>query len=227
MISHEKKCLFIHIPKVAGTSLIAFLQDKGAEPRPPSMPDDPFDPPPPHLRAGDYLKYDLVSPEQFDAYFKFAFVRNPWDRLVSEYVYRLRPRKYDFKTWVFHRFPRPSWDDRYCHVIPQYDFLHDGDGRLLVDFVGRYENLQADFEEVCRRLDLPQASLPRDNVSKSILGRRRDQGWIDVVQALRSQLSLKRMRNTFPHYRDYYDEETKAFVADLHRKDIAAFGYDF
>jgi hypothetical protein len=56
-------------------------------------------------------------------------VRNPWDRIVSEYKYRGYPVKIDFKTYLFKHLP--------------------------LDFVGRYESLQADFDKVCARLGIP------------------------------------------------------------------------
>lgn len=233
MISHQNRCIFIHIPKVAGTSIISVFADPDPVGLPTqAFPFDPdgagkFDPPPPHLRAGDYVKYGLVTREQFDAYFKFAFVRNPWDRLVSEYKYRLHPHRYDFKTFLFHHFPRPSWTDRYCHVLPQYDFLYDQDGRCLVDFVGRFENLQQDFDEVCRRLGIPPRPIPHDNPSQSILKRRRENGLCDTVKAFVSVLTPKSRRNTFLHYRDYYDDESRVFVGELYKMDIKEFGYEF
>lgn len=230
MISHEKKFIFVHIPRAAGTSIIHFL---GEPPQPvvgtPFDPDDDgkFSPPPTHLRARDYVAYGRATQDQFDGYFKFAFVRNPWSRMVSEYKYGLRASRFDFRTFLFEHFPRPAWSDEYCHVLPQYDFVHDAEGRLMVDFVGRFEQLQQSMDEVCRRLGLPPRPLPHDNASLSVLHRARDKGWCDMLKAVFAAVSPTQWRNTFPRYRDYYDEETKAFVARLYRKDIDAFGYEF
>jgi hypothetical protein len=232
MICHQYRCIFVHVPKVAGTSIARFL-DRSRPHVPPSDPpfdpddDNKFQPPPPHLRAVDYIRYGLATREQFDSYFKFAFVRNPFARLVSEYRYRLLARKYDFNTWVLREFPRPAWNDQYCHVLPQYDFVHDQDGRLLVDFLGRFENLTHDFQQVCRRLRLPSEVLPRINSSSNFLRRHHDHGWVDVVKALVSQFSLRKWRNTYASYRDYYNAETRSLVAELYRKDLETFGYEF
>lgn len=232
MISHQQRCIFIHIPKAAGSSIVNFFGD--GEPQVPrrTLPFDPqdkqkFQPPPPHLRALDYVRYGLATSEQFDSYFKFAFVRNPFARLVSEYHYRLLPRKYDFNTWILQRLPRPAWDDQYCHILPQYDFVYDDEGRLLVDFVGRFENLRRDFEHVCQKLNVACAALPRLNSSNSIWRRHRGEGWTDKLKALLCRCSLRRWRNTFPHYRDYYNESSRALVSELYRHDLETFGYQF
>ena len=187
---------------------------------------DSFCPPPPHFAAIHHLQYGLATREQFDAYFKFAFVRNPWDRVVSEYHYRRHARLYSFKEFLFEHFPRPSWADAWCHVIPQYDFLYDANGKRLVDFVGRYERLAADFEHVCKVLSLSTTKLPHKNKSNSILFRR-DNNPLEVLRTLRSNLSLKRRRNTFEHYTQYYDDECIEWVRTKYQKDIDTFEYRF
>ncbi|NNK33015.1 MAG: hypothetical protein HKP02_07815 [Xanthomonadales bacterium] len=78
------------------------------------------------------------------------------------------------------RLPPPGWDDKYRHVMPQYDMLHDADGRLLVDFVGRFESLQEDFRRVCAKLGIESAELPHRNRSdkKSRDTRRKLHNWL-------------------------------------------------
>jgi hypothetical protein len=78
------------------------------------------------------------------------------------------------------RLPPPGWDDKYRHVMPQYDMLHDADGRLLVDFVGRFESLQEDFRRVCAKLGIESAELPHRNRSdkKSRETRRKLRNWL-------------------------------------------------
>jgi hypothetical protein len=232
MLSHTNRCIFVHIPKSAGTSLTRVFSDhnKATNTDRNLLPFDPdenkFDPPPPHLRAYDYVKYGRITKELFDSYFKFAFVRNPWDRVVSEYKYRRHAQKYSFKIFLFEHFPMPSWSDQYCHVIPQYDFLHDQNGILLVDFVGRFENLQEDFTYICDRLNIKIKTLPHHNKSTSIFNRR-DNNVMEILRSIKSTLSITRKRNTFQHYVDYYDDESIEFVANLYRKDIETFDYNF
>ena len=110
-------------------------------------------------------------------------------------------------------------------MIPQAEFLCDEDGRLMVDFVGRFESLDDDFRVVCSRLGLAPCRLPRLNQSRSLL--RRDVSASEIAANLRDLLSPTRRRNTFESYVDYYDDETREFVADFYRKDIETFGYSF
>jgi len=231
MISHQNKCIFIHIPKVAGTSLISLLSDTNSavttnEKVMPFEPDfNKFDPPAPHLRARDHIKYKHITENEFHSYFKFTFVRNPWDRIVSEYKYRRHPPKYDFKTFLFKHFPMPSWTDEYCHVIPQYDFIYDKDDNCLLDYVGKFENLQNDFYEVCQQLNLPDLKLPHKNKSLSFF--RRDNSLYNVLKTIKDAVSINQKRNTFSKYTEYYDDETKEWIAKIYEKDILAFDYKF
>ncbi len=232
MICHQYRCLFVHVPKTAGMSIehffLARLGLTWAQRAPLLLKgnDDPARGPPrlEHLGAAEYVRLGYVSRAQFDTYFKFAFVRNPWDRLVSEYKYRGYPVKVDFKTYLFKRFPAPGWTDLYCHVVPQYDFLHDESGRLLVDFVGRYERLQEDFDRVCVRLGIPPEPLPL--VNRSLEAR-----WPDSIRELRRRVRRAvwshEKRHTFPHYTRYYDDESRALVERMFQRDIETFNYVF
>lgn len=231
MISHENKCIFVHIPKVAGTSIVSIFDDKvktKSENRlllPFCTDANKFDPPPTHLRITDHVKYGHVSKEMFDEYFKFTFVRNPWDRIVSEYKYRRHASRYDFKTFLFERFPEPLWSDEYCHVIPQYDFLYGKDGQCLMDFIGKFENIQHDFNVVCSELGLPDKKLVHKNRSFSLF--RRDNNIYQALKTIRDYFSVEQKKNTFSRYTEYYDQESIDFVTQLYRKDVETFGYKF
>ena len=65
---NRHRCIFIHIPKTAGSSIVEML----------------FNEPSRHI---PYFVYRDANPEKFRQFFKFAFVRNPWDRLVSTYFF--------------------------------------------------------------------------------------------------------------------------------------------
>ncbi|WP_295409246.1 sulfotransferase family 2 domain-containing protein [uncultured Thiocystis sp.] len=230
MVSRKFKCIFIHIPKVAGTSIKATLEEdsewRGKDPLPFQPDDYKFSPPPPvsHLPASDYLKYGHVTQLEFESFYKFAFVRNPWDRIVSEYRFRRYPARFDFKTYLFKKLPRPSWTDQYCHIIPQYDFIHDQSGKLLVDFVGKYENLTIDFNYVKEKLGISSRSLQHQNTSSSSPP---PKGLPNLVRNIEYGLSVQRWRNTYKDYRQYYDQESREFVAALYSNDIRAFDYEF
>ncbi len=89
--------------------------------------------------------------------------------------------------------------DEYCHVIPQYDFLHDAKGNCLVDYIGRFENLQQGMDAIRARLGLPAQPLKHRNKSLSLFNRR-DIGLYHVLKTLSDSLSLRQKRNTFSHY---------------------------
>ena len=174
MICRQYQCLFVHVPKTAGQSVEQFFMDRlgldwdrdRAEVMLGDNPDhDRGTEKLAHLSAAEYVEDGFVSAEEFSDLFTFSFVRNPYERLVSEYLYRNYFSHRNFRDFVLHRMPAPGWNDDYRHVMPQYDMLHDSNGRLLVDFVGRFERLQQDFDEVCQRLGIDDSELPHRNPS--------------------------------------------------------------
>ncbi len=170
-----------------------------------------------HLRAEEYLRYKHVTSEEFNAYFKFSFVRNPWARLVSEYKYRKHFQKFSFADFVYKHLPEPSMKDRYRHILPQYDFLFDAGGNRLVDYVGRFETLQQDFNSICSRLGI--AETPLDHVGPS-----------KRTSPLRAQLHYlagRHKQRLHKSYRDFYDERLMQFVGAMYVKDIEHFNYSF
>lgn len=245
MISHSKKFIYVHIPKVAGTSIAgssktatklgeyAFKQPKKeySISNLPFHPDDKnkFNPPSAHMRVSDYVKYGHVTETEFETYFKFTFVRNPWARIVSEYKYRGHLNHYSFKEFIFKHMPSPSWTDEYCHVIPQYDFLYNDKGNLLIDFVGRFENLQEDYDKVCQFLDIPKHAILHENKSSGLL--QRDNNWEiiarNTLRYIQGILNGQRKANTFSNYTEYYDSASREFIAKLYQNDIECFNYKF
>ena len=140
-------------------------------------------------------------------YFKFCFIRNPWDRFVSCYHYFKKygrdgkgdvkmgaiVNRYDsFKDFTLGLDDIPESMMIYNHFDSQYKWF---DNRL--DFIGRFEHIQEDFDVVCERVGIPQVKLPHRNKSKHT------------------------------HYTDYYDDETREIVAKRYSIDIEAFNYKF
>lgn len=227
MICREFQCLFVHVPKTAGQSVEQFFMDRlGLDwdaDREKVLLGDNDDPTRgteklAHLSASEYLDCGFIERDEFDRLFKFSFVRNPFERIVSEYRYRNYFQHRSFRDFVLNKLPDPGWDDKYRHVMPQYDMLHDADGRLLVEFVGRFENLQADFDAVCRGLGIEDSALPHRNPSNKKSR--------NLKRRLRNAL-FRNGENDKRHYTEFYDDETLEAVKRLYRKDIDTFGYTF
>jgi hypothetical protein len=155
----------------------------------------------PHTPA-DTLRHNLPA-GLFESLFTFAFVRNPWDLLVSYYHFlrdadghpdhvshrrRHATRLPDFEAYIRYEIRRGK--------ISQTRMVTDRRGRVLVDFLGRYESLRGDFAHACREIGI-NASLGRANASS-----RGD-------------------------YRDYYTDRLVALVRDGFAEDIERFGYEF
>lgn len=187
----KHRCLFIHIPKTAGTSVIQAI---GARRRI-------------HL---PWWVYQFADPRRFRDYFKFCFVRNPWDRAVSTYFYLKSggaglvdayfTRTIQDQYTSFDSFVMDFLDESRIHehelLRPQYLYIHDIAGNCMVDFVGRFESIDEDFRHVADKLGV-DAQLPVSNKSA-----RTD-------------------------YAQYYSPAHMEKIGRLYHKDIALFGYRF
>ena len=171
-----------------------------------------------HLSAAEYVQCGHISRQEFSRYYRFSFVRNPWARLVSEYRYRNFLSHRSFKDFVMNKLPPPGRDDKYRHIMPQTEMLYDKAGSLLVDFVGKFETLQQDFDRVCQQLGFDESSLPHVNSS--------DKKSRELRRTLRNFL-YRNGENKLRSYVDFYDAETREFVTNLYRVDIENFGYSF
>ncbi|ELK4419636.1 sulfotransferase family 2 domain-containing protein [Campylobacter coli] len=165
---HDKyKCIFIHVPKVAGSSIerVIYQTDKWLVG---------------HVKASDYTKFDK---DKFDSYFSFGFVRNPYDRVVSAYHYLKNdsPDPCDIKwgrlhinNLTFEEFILSLQDEEFKEEILsknyfsfQYKYLCDKNMNILVNFIGKFEKLDNDFKKILnilRRKD----SLVHINKSKHL-----------------------------------------------------------
>lgn len=192
------RCIFVHVPKTAGVAIARTLFGNLAGGHTPAF------------------LYEVVFPRRkFESYFKFAFVRNPWDRILSAYNFlraggmtdadRLWSQEHlsdvsDFSTFVCNRLSSTAVLS-HVHFLPQHWFLcRPSSGRLLVDFVGRFERLQIDIRSV-------QQALQRS----------------DFSELPRLNRGVKEDRD----YRDFYTRRAREVVADLYKKDLELFGYSF
>jgi hypothetical protein len=229
MICKSFKCIFVHIPKAAGRSVEMYfmnrlnLERENTSHRQQLLLIDNTDPTRgteklSHLSAAEYVNGGYIAQPDFDDYYKFSFVRNPWSRLVSEYRYRNFLSHKSFKDFVMNKLPSPGWDDKYRHVMPQTEMLYDNNGNLLVDFVGRFERLQQDFMIVCEHLGFEDRQLPHINSS--------DKKSREIRRKARNLLHQNK-ESSLHQYTDFYDDETRAQVTRLYQADIDNFGYEF
>lgn len=201
LISEERKFIFIHIGKTAGQSMVRgvflkYIKDAVNSP---------------------YLDYPISS-NVWDDYFKFTFVRNPWDRMVSCYHLpvdisgrystgdqpsghnlpkRLTPQAMSFEDFI----SKGAWDengDPYNrHWLNCSKFIHNFD-ESWVDFVGKFETLEDDWKYIRKTIGIDY-DLPHMN----------------------------KRRGSKKDYRSYYNDKTRSIVADKFKDDIDMFGYEF
>ncbi|RWM43344.1 MAG: sulfotransferase [Mesorhizobium sp.] len=207
MLSRELGCLFIHIPKNGGTS----IEDAIWPDRVSRTADQYWKNPELNRHQKEGLHHltaaqirSEIGAETFDSMFKFSLVRNPWDKAVSQFLYTKTWRRdlrkilglnrfMSFRSYLkaIQRVDHPQWR-------AQHLFIDDHDGSLLVDHVGRFEQIREEFTHVSERIGLANVALPHSK--KSI--RKAD-------------------------YRDYYTPETRNMVLTIYRTDIERFGYEF
>lgn len=188
----QKKAIFVHITKTAGTSVALTL----------------FGALPYHYRAWEYRV--IFGRKDFDQYFKFAFVRNPWDRLYSAFSFLKgggwdeNDRQWaeknlggitDFNDFVLN-WLTPDRLYAYIHFWPQSDFICDGKNRAMIDYLAYFETIGDDFDVIAKKIGCEQ-HLQHTNKSQR-------QG-----------------------YQEVYTEAAKQKVALLYARDIANFGYTF
>lgn len=140
----------------------------------------------------------FVKPEAWGSTFKFAFVRNPFDRFVSYCAFITRDGD------AFQRNPKAVMramlaNPPHNHILfhPQHSFITDASGGLLADYVGRVEEMQKCYDEIAGRIGIPSTKLDKVNATE-----RRD-------------------------YRDYFDPALIEGVAKLYARDLELFGYEF
>lgn len=191
--SYDKyNCIFVHITKTAGTSVAKSL----------------FGELPYHYRAFEYRV--IYGHKTFRNYFKFAFVRNPWDRLLSSFKYlKSGGWNEDDRRWAEHNLHNvdsfeyfvchwltPERLDAHIHFWPQYRFVTDRKGKLIIDYLGYLETINDDFEKIAKHLAI-SAQLKHENATNKT------------------------------DYRTQYTQAMIQRVAELYAKDIEMFGYEF
>jgi chondroitin 4-sulfotransferase 11 len=230
IISDEAKFLYFVVPKVACSSIkTALLSLFDIEAAGRVGEDDAPDLDVHRLFAGSGYQINKnqlarrMDRGEFREHFKFAFVRNPWDRLVSCYSDKVmdarRAGESPFRhvpsergSRLYRGMPFAEFVETVCeipdeesnmHFVSQYRIVcGPGEDRsIMADFVGRFENLSADFAEVAERIG----------------GGKR----LELPHRMRSA-----SRESRP-YTEFYDDRLKDLVHERYREDVEVFGYSF
>jgi hypothetical protein len=209
MILHHRKTIFIHIPRCGGTSIEKLWFPKTVV-----------------TRQSDYQKFigwhetyqmwmqhatmrevfELYKGEgEIETYFSFSFVRNPWSRALSDWWWMKKNLKTEasFDDYLnirgdFHN-ACYSMEKEYRgdHFKTQYEYLYK-DGECLLDFIGRFEHFQRDFNIMCDTMDIPRVKLPHHN------------------------------RSSYEKpYQQHFTTSQIELVAEIFAEDIGLFGYTF
>jgi hypothetical protein len=210
---HRRDVLFFWVPKAAGTSIYNVLLKYGCPKhrwlkltRPfPNKGFMTFG----HVDVPSVIEAGIMSEQYVQRAFKFGFVRNPFDRLVSLFFH--------YKKVKWPDVPESMTFDEFCSRVttqgikpvglyndvelnrcnPQVAWLLDKNGHQLVDFIGKYETLNADFDRVCQTIGIPAQQIPHEN------------------------------KTQHAPYRDYYNAGTRSMVAEFYKKDLETFDYAF
>ena len=188
-----KNFTFVHIPRTAGNSIVRSLRIKNDS----------------HETAVQ-KKQQLGT--AWNAHFKFTIIRNPWDRVLSWYLFSKQLRNITNKEQRLYKVPFDEWVEAGIHThwetsnvkfngnhpLNLYEYITQND-QIIVDFVGRYERLHKDFNKICRRINAPQCNLPH----------------------------VYKTRKASDSHRKYYNDTTKKIVAKKFERDIELFKYTF
>jgi hypothetical protein len=224
MISHKHKCIFVHIPKCAGTSIEHVLGHfdehsgrGGQDHRTIRMLERPT------LTNGflsdtENIKEFLrgwrhrivgndnpnnklvVNRRQFQAYYRFSFVRNPWARAYSWYKNVMRDEIHQKSLGINDEITFSTFMDRFAGtgmLSPQTYWLKDFSGSVNLDFIGKFESLEKDFQTVCQALNLHNVQLPHH------------------------------VKGSYDDFREHYDLKTIKLVKKIYSAEISLFNYSF
>ena len=206
MIFHQHKAIFFHVPRTGGYTIERFLDDENDRDAHIYYPEIVFG-----LKYNVYtqhldyerfkklLEYEkIVDVSVLKKYFKFCFVRNTYDRIISCFFYNSKFNPKNKKTFKKYLKIIKNETHKLYHHGDQLKYVLNKNGEVTVDFIGRYENYQEDMKKVCRILNISYETLPVTNISK----REKD-------------------------YKQYYDEESKNIVYEIYKKEIEYFNFEF
>ena len=198
-INHEKKAIFIHIPKTAGCYIRSSLSkyygfnlylgkrndhDTYCQPNKDTNCNTKkkeffnfkqklfnfcskksiFD----YYKTSESLNELMnMDEEKWNSYFKFCFVRNPYDRIVSGWNYICQVEGYNIEFSKYLSLKNVVTDIEYCHVfLPQSTHIFDNNNQLNVDYIGKFENLEEDFCHILKKIGFSEEEIVHNNKRK-------------------------------------------------------------
>lgn len=227
MISHKHKCIFIHIPKCAGTSIEYALghydgftgKRSGQDHRTVRGLESPL----PYnfifsnksnlisflkrlkskfIKRKNLNNNLILNSNEYKAYFKFTIVRNPWARVYSAYKNIMRDEIHMKKRGITSDLQFDDFVKNYAATdsltVPAIEYLKNYKGHVDMDYIGRFENLEIDFQNICKKIKITNISLPH-------------------------KIKAKNKED----YKDFYNKQTINLVNEIYKEDIKLFGYEF
>ncbi len=198
----DYNCIYVHIPKTAGNSISDAIDSLPVS-NPYVLPADVTQPK--HIKARDLRS--IVGETMWESAFTFAFVRNPWDQMVSCYnwwVQKAGDRGHPetsarIAEMGFSRFMASPYGSHQINEFQgnSFDWISDSAGNAIVDYIGRFETLEENWRAICSRLEIDPIALPHLNQTDRV------------------------------HYREYYTAQTRTQIARRFRRTIETFGYQF
>jgi len=200
-----KPIIFVHVQKVGGHSIRNSLEKAG------------------YRWAKNVNKHEKpINIPHIGEYFSFAFVRNPFDVCVSRFLYHHREDKKNETDMLYQRFPNNKegfnlwinslktdniWHNTskfgslwpYASVKPQKEFLSNEDDSICVDFIGKFENFNDDFQKICDII-----------------------GCMNYLEDFHLNKSIRQK-----NYKEYYDNSSVETIKSLYKKDLEYFNYEF
>jgi len=210
LINHNKKFMFFHLYKCGGTSVRRFIADNTIDTI--------------EVHTGHALPIDMKrqmeidgNPQAFDEYFKFTFIRNPFDFIVSTYFYaKYSANHFMHKDIVGHGMNIEKFIPYYMQhrendiakkdqlfgqnrVVTIKDWLLDSNGSFLVNHIGKVETIDRDMALITNRLGIGLNEVPKENVNAN-----RDIG-----------------------YRQYYSGRARKMIEKHFEWELDVFEYEF
>jgi hypothetical protein len=213
MISHKHKCIFIHIPKCAGTSITnLFFKENDLDWRKPNYkihygwcPERKIHMQ--HATPKQMIDLDLLDVSTWNKYYKFTIVRNPWSRSLSDYMWLKKTKKIEdtFENYLtrngkFYSVLRDQSNINYRgdHLNTQSSYL-ETDNFDSINQIIRFENMKFRIPILLNQLGFRNLNIPHSNRSK----------------------------NKYNHYSEFYNRKKMKLVKETFIDDITKLGYKF